>query len=49
MLRNIASWITSNKKLMIITFEVFWILIFLLDRITSTNSVEIPQFIYVNF
>jgi hypothetical protein len=38
-----------NKKLIILTFEVFWILIFLLDRVTNVNSVEIPQFIYVNF
>jgi hypothetical protein len=32
-----------------ITFELFWILVFLLDRAISTSSSAIPQFIYVNF
>ena len=36
-------------KAMILTFEVFWILVFLLDRVTRTDNVGIPQFIYVNF
>lgn len=49
MREKIASWVSLNKKRIIITFEVFWILIFLLDRVMSINSVEIPQFIYVNF
>lgn len=49
MLRKFGSWIAMNKKLIILTFEVFWILVFLLDRVTNVNSVEIPQFIYVNF
>lgn len=49
MQHKIAAWITKNKTLIIVTFEVFWILVFLLDRVTSTNSVDIPQFIYVQF
>jgi hypothetical protein len=36
-------------KLIMMTFEIFWILVFLLDRIIRTNNVDIPQFIYVNF
>ena len=39
----------ENKKLVILTFEIFWILVFILDRITGSNAVDIPQFIYVNF
>jgi hypothetical protein len=42
-------WIKANRSLIILTFEVFWILVFLLDRVTSANVVDIPQFIYVNF
>jgi hypothetical protein len=49
MRRKILSWVTANQRLVIITFEVFWILVFLLDRMTSVNSAVIPQFIYVNF
>jgi hypothetical protein len=46
---KIVKWFSSNKKLIIITFEIFWIAVFLLDRLMNMNSVEIPQFIYVNF
>jgi hypothetical protein len=34
--------------LMLLTFEVFWILVFLLDRMVSGGT-GIPQFVYVNF
>jgi hypothetical protein len=40
---------TRNKKIVLITFEVFWIIFFILEKISSNSSVEIPQFIYVNF
>lgn len=34
---------------MMLTFEVFWIIIFLLDRVSSGSGSGIPQFVYVNF
>lgn len=40
---------TRNKKVVLITFEIFWIIFFILEKIASNSSVEIPQFIYVNF
>jgi len=46
---KIANLVDKNGKLIMMTFEIFWILIFLLDRIIRTNNVDIPQFIYVNF
>ena len=49
MIRKIAGMVKGNRKIIVLTFEVFWIVIFLLDRLTSPGSVEIPQFIYVNF
>ncbi len=49
MLRRFLSYVEANKKTIVVTFEVFWLLIFLIDRVTSSNSAEIPQFIYVNF
>lgn len=39
----------THKRLIIITFELFWILVFVLDRLSGQNSVEVPQFIYVSF
>lgn len=32
-----------------LTFEIFWILIFILERLSSQTASGIPQFIYVNF
>ena len=34
---------------MLVTFEVFWIIIFLLDRISSSGGGGVPDFVYVNF
>ena len=41
--------ILRNIKLIIITFEIFWIIVFLLDKLTNSNATLIPEFIYVNF
>jgi hypothetical protein len=41
--------ISENRKCVVITFEIFWILIFLLERLGSAGTPEVPQFIYVNF
>ncbi|MBP1659059.1 MAG: hypothetical protein H6P95_251 [Candidatus Aminicenantes bacterium] len=46
---KIFSWIADNKMPIILTFEIFWILVFVLDRVTNVNSVDVPQFVYVNF
>ena len=49
MFKKTRAWALSNRKTIILTFEIFWVLIFLLDRVASVKSVDIPQFIYVNF
>jgi len=38
-----------HMKLIIATFEIFWIVFFLLEKIANDTYVKIPQFIYVNF
>ena len=49
MVPKIKDWLRSNKKVVFLTFELFWIVIFLLELMTNENALEIPQFIYVNF
>ncbi len=49
MRKKFLTWVGANKAVIIVTFEVFWIMIFVLDRLMNANTVEIPQFIYVNF
>jgi hypothetical protein len=48
-IKQIFSFIKLNKKLIMVTFEIFWLLVFMFDRLTSMSSVDIPQFIYVQF
>lgn len=50
MMKKIWEIVRANDKLIIITLEVFWIVVFLLDRIGSQGAVEgVPAFVYVNF
>lgn len=49
MFARIQGWAKANGKTIVLTFEIFWILVFLLDRISGSRAVDIPQFIYVNF
>ena len=46
---RIWHWFSANRKLILMTFEIFWIVVFMLEQVSNTNSVDIPQFIYVNF
>jgi hypothetical protein len=41
--------ISRNKRTIRLTFEIFWIIVYLLKIIAGDISVEVPQFIYVNF
>ena len=49
MFRKLRTWAEANRQAVVLTFEIFWILVFLLDRARNVNAVDIPQFIYVNF
>ncbi len=49
MMKSLRAWASANRRTIILTFEIFWIVIFLLDRVSNVNAVDIPQFIYVNF
>lgn len=34
---------------MVLTFQIFWIVIFVMDRVTGKSADGLPQFVYVNF
>lgn len=46
---KLRAFFLDYHKTIILTFEIFWILVFVLGRVTRTDSVGIPQFVYVNF
>ena len=39
----------KHQALILITFEAFWVMVFILRTIAGTGTEAIPQFIYVNF
>jgi len=49
MLLLIKSFLLQHKRLILLTFEIFWIAVFLLNQAANVSTVQIPQFIYVNF
>lgn len=49
MLKIIRTYFRENTRIIILTFEVFWIVVFMLEKVTNQKASEIPQFIYVNF
>ena len=39
----------DDRKVIILTFEIFWIAVFLLEAAASTGGGEVAQFVYANF
>lgn len=48
-MKNFISLLKEHKKVIYLSFEIFWILFFVLDMIGNQSGGNIPQFIYVNF
>jgi hypothetical protein len=49
MMKQIWTAVRVNFSIILITFEVFWIVVFLLDRVSQASGGGVPQFVYVNF
>ena len=39
----------EHWKVVSLTFEVFWIVVFVLEASAGSSGREIPQFVYANF
>ena len=48
-MKNLWTLIVANWRPLLITFEIFWIVVFLLDRVGHNSAGGVPQFVYVNF
>ncbi len=42
-------WYHDHGKTTLLTFEIFWILVFLLAAAADGGSLDVAQFVYVNF
>jgi hypothetical protein len=49
MMKQLWTAMRANHGLIFLTFEVFWIVVFLLDRVGQAGGSGVPQFVYVNF
>jgi hypothetical protein len=45
---SLRAHIVANWKVISLTFEIFWIVVFTLDAAASGGS-QVSQFVYVNF
>jgi hypothetical protein len=48
-MKKIIQALTDNWKVITLTFEIFWLIVFLLGSLANKSATEIPQFVYVNF
>ena len=48
-MKRMWTMVLMNRSLILITFEVFWIVVFLLNRVGQPGEGGEPQFVYVNF
>ena len=48
-MKTLRNFVSENGALVRLTFELFWVFVFLLDRIITGGGGGIPGFVYVNF
>ncbi len=48
-MRRIAQLYWDNRKIVLLTAEIFWIVAFLLDEAARASGSDVAQFVYVNF
>ncbi len=42
-------WYHDHGKTALLTLEIFWILVFLLEAAADGGAIDVAQFVYVNF
>jgi hypothetical protein len=47
--KRTLEYVRSNRKVVVLTFELFWIAVFLLDAAGQGAGAGVVQFVYVNF
>lgn len=46
---KLVNFYLKNKKVIFLTFEIFWIIVFILEMTANKSGTHIPQFVYVNY
>lgn len=48
-MRRWIQFVGEHRKAAVLTFQLFWIVVFLLDAAGKGTGAQIVQFVYVNF
>ena len=48
-MRKLIVALQSNRNAILLTFKIFWIIVFILEMTANKSGSGIPQFVYVNF
>lgn len=48
-MRRWVQLMIEHRKTAMLTFEIFWILVALLEAVSKPTGAQIVQFVYVNF
>jgi len=49
MMKSVLAWAKRYWPTAVIVFQLFWIVVVVVDALQSPEATQIPQFIYVNF
>jgi hypothetical protein len=49
MVKRVMEWARQNWPTAVVVFKVFWIIVFVVDALQSSDVTRIPQFVYVNY
>lgn len=48
-MNSLLQRVLSGRRVIILTFELFWIVVFLLDAAAGSGGGEVAPFVYANF
>lgn len=48
-MKRVLDYLRANRTTIIVTIEIFWIVVFLLDAATRGAGAEVTGFVYANF
>lgn len=48
-MQKLVAFYVANRDAAIVTFEIFWIVIFLLEAASRASGPEVAGFVYANF
>jgi hypothetical protein len=48
-MRKLIEYCAQHREVAVVTFELFWIVVFLLEAVTGGAGAEVSGFVYANF